>query len=182
MPKTQENGQKPCFWLFGSFKTACFWFLNDPAWVIRWHTHAHHLVLSNMQYQVELMLQTQEKGQKPGFWLLGSFKKAFFWFLNDPAWALPWLAHAHQLVLSKYAISSQSNAPNSSKWPKTWFLANGSFKRAETRKRVARKTFWKKKQIFPRHAVFAVILPEPCSFMKKFFQKCSVRGFPSKSD
>ena len=77
----------------------------------------------NVQYQVKPMHQTKENGQKPRFWLFGSFKKAFLWFLNDPAWAIPWLAHAHQLVLSKYAISSQSNAPNSRKWPKTWFLA-----------------------------------------------------------
>ena len=31
-----------------------------------------------MQYQVDPMHQTQENGQKPHFWLFGSFKKAFF--------------------------------------------------------------------------------------------------------
>ena len=40
----------------------------------------------NMQYQVDPTDQTQENGQKPLFWLFGSFKNAFFWFLNDPAW------------------------------------------------------------------------------------------------
>ena len=39
---------------------------------------------------------------------------------------------AHHLVLSKYALSSQSDAPNSRKWPKTsflaiWIIQNGIF-------------------------------------------------------
>ena len=29
--KTQENGQKPLFWVFGPFKNAFFRFLNDPS-------------------------------------------------------------------------------------------------------------------------------------------------------
>ena len=40
----------------------------------------------------------------------------------------------------------------------------------------------KNNQIFPGHDVFAVILPEPCSFMQKFFQKIPYPGFPAKSD
>ena len=76
-----------------------------------------------MQYQLNPMNQTQEIGQKPHFWLFGSFKKAFLRFLNDPAWVIGWQNHAHHLVLSKYAISNQYDAPNSKKWPKTLFLA-----------------------------------------------------------
>ena len=69
------------------------------------------------------MPQTQENGQKHVFWLFGSFKKAFLWFLNDPAWAIQWPTHAHHLVLSKYAISSQSDAPNPRYRPKTdWII------------------------------------------------------------
>ena len=38
-PPAQENGQKPLYWLFGSFKNAFFWLLNDSAWpgnVVKW--------------------------------------------------------------------------------------------------------------------------------------------------
>ena len=55
----------------------------------------------NMQYKVDPMHQTQENGQKPLFWLFGSFKKAFLRFLNDPAWVIRWPTHADHLVLSK---------------------------------------------------------------------------------
>ena len=40
--QTQENGQKAHFWLFNPLKKAFLHFLNDPAWVIGWPTHAHH--------------------------------------------------------------------------------------------------------------------------------------------
>ena len=46
MHQTQENGQKPSFWLFGSLKKAFLRFLNDPQWVVRWPTHSHHSILS----------------------------------------------------------------------------------------------------------------------------------------
>ena len=36
-----------------------------------------------MQYQVNPIDQTPENGQKPLFWLFGSFKNAVFRFLND---------------------------------------------------------------------------------------------------
>ena len=36
-----------------------------------------------MQYQVDLTDQTPENGQKPTFWLFGSFKNTFAWILND---------------------------------------------------------------------------------------------------
>ena len=40
----------------------------------------------NMQYQVDPTDQSPENGQKPLFWLFGSFKNAFLWHLNDPSW------------------------------------------------------------------------------------------------
>ena len=39
-----------------------------------------------MQYQVDPTMQTPENGEKPHFWLYGSFKNAFPWCLNDPSW------------------------------------------------------------------------------------------------
>ena len=33
-----------------------------------------------MQFEVDPMQETKEKGQKPHFWLIGSFKKAFLCF------------------------------------------------------------------------------------------------------
>ena len=30
--QTQENGQKPHLWPFGSFKNGYLWSLNDPSW------------------------------------------------------------------------------------------------------------------------------------------------------
>ena len=59
-----------------------------------------------MRYQVERVLQTPENGQKPHFWLFGSFKNAFS---NDSASVKGWPNGAHYLVLSEYAISSQSD-------------------------------------------------------------------------
>ena len=113
---------KPHFWLFGSSKKAFLWFSSNPAWTngqimqtIYFYQHMH--------YQVNLMHQTQENGQKSKFWLFGSFKKSFLWFLNDPAWVIWWKTHEHHLVLLKYPISCQSDAPNLRNWPKTSFLA-----------------------------------------------------------
>ena len=40
----------------------------------------------NMEYQVDPTVQTPENGQKRLFWLFGSFKNAFLWFLNEPSW------------------------------------------------------------------------------------------------
>ena len=76
-----------------------------------------------MQFEVDPMHRTQENGQKPCFWLFGSFKKAFLWLLNDPAWVIRWPTHAHHLVLSKYAISDCPNGPNPRKRSKTdWII------------------------------------------------------------
>ena len=74
-----------------------------------------------MQYQMDPTDQTQENDQKAHFWLFGSFKNAFWWFLNDSACAPNVFEHSH---LSDYAISSWSDRPNSRKCPKMSFLAH----------------------------------------------------------
>ena len=68
-----------------------------------------------MQDRVKPLSQTQENGQKPHFWLFGSFKKAFLWFLNDSAWAIWQPTWQDHLVQSKYAIWSRSDAQNLNK-------------------------------------------------------------------
>ena len=76
-----------------------------------------------MQYQVDPTDQTHENGQKPLFWCFGSFKDAFFWFLNDPAWAILSPNCSEYLILSKYAIWSPSDLPNWRNRPKTeWII------------------------------------------------------------
>ena len=80
--QTPENDQNTLFWPFGSFKNAFLTLLNDPSLAIKvkdiWYYH-------NMQYQVNPTDLSSENGQKPLFWLFGSFKNAIFCFLNDPA-------------------------------------------------------------------------------------------------
>ena len=70
-----------------------------------------------MQYQVDPTDQSPENGQKPLFWLFGSFKNEILWFLNDPAYAISWPNRQDHLVLSKYAIPSWPDGPNLRKWP-----------------------------------------------------------------
>ena len=50
-------------------------------------------------------------------------KRHFLWLLNDPTRVITWTNHVDYLVLSEFAVSSQSDATNSRKWPKTSFLA-----------------------------------------------------------
>ena len=68
-----------------------------------------------MQYQVDLTDQTPENGQKPLFGASGSLKNAFLSSLNDLHEVVTLLKVGKHLVLSKYAISSRSNIPNSRK-------------------------------------------------------------------
>ena len=41
-----------------------------------------------MQYQVDPTDQSRKNGQKPCFWLFGSFKHTFLWHLNGPSWPI----------------------------------------------------------------------------------------------
>ena len=79
-----------------------------------------------MQYQVDPTDLSPENGQKPVFLHFGSFKNAFLWLLNDPAWALSQPNCCDHLVLSEYAISSWCDGPNSRKRQISgWIIQNG---------------------------------------------------------
>ena len=120
-----------------------------------------------MRYGVNPMHQTRENGPKPRFWLFGSFKKAFFWFLNDPAWVVWKPNRAHHLVLSKYAISSRSDAPNSRNWPKPiWIIQKG--RNAYTRRT---ENFFKNQPDFSR----------TCGFRGKFTESLNFQNIHFKS-
>ena len=114
MHPTQENDQKSCFWLFGSFKKAFLRFLNDPAWVVQWRTHANHLVLSKFAIWSRLDGPKSRKWTKTSFLAIWIIQK---WFLNDPAWPDDVAKCCKHLVLSQYAISSWSDQPIWRKWP-----------------------------------------------------------------
>ena len=67
----------------------------------------------------------------------------------------------------KICNSSWSNVPNTRNGPKPiWIIWKG--RNAETRRT---EIFFKKNQILPGHAVFAVIRPEHCSFIQNFSRK-----------
>ena len=113
-----------------------------------------------MQYGVNPMLQTRENGPKPRFWLFGSFKKAFFWFLNDPAWVVWKPNRARHLLLSKYAIWSRSHAPNSRNRRKPiWIIQKG--RNAYTRRT---ENFFKNQPDFSRTCGFRGEFTERLNF------------------
>ena len=122
--QTQENGQKPLFWLFGSSKNAFAWLLNNPSrpgdLAGSWKTFSTTTVCNIKSIQ-------QTKPQKMA-------KNLYFGSLDHPKMHLRdfWMTlHdlvtlrkvGKHLVLSKYAIASRSNRPNCRKWPKTSVLA-----------------------------------------------------------
>ena len=73
--QTPENSPKPLFRLFGSFKNAFLWLLNDPSWpgsvAISWKT------LSSI-----IICNINPKSRKSCFWYFGSFKNAISWLLT----------------------------------------------------------------------------------------------------
>ena len=122
--QTAENGQKPHFWLFGSFKNPFLRFLNDHLWTgnlaEHWWTFSF-IKICNIKSIGQAKVKKRAKNLIFGY--LDHSKRQFLWFLTDPTLVIGWATHAHHLVLWKYAISNQSDAPNSRKWPKTSFLA-----------------------------------------------------------
>ena len=118
--QTPENGQKPLFGPFGSFKNAFLCLLNDPPWpgsvADCWKTFSS-IKICNIKSIQQPNLQKMAKNL-----LFGTLDHSkihfpdFSMILHDLA-VLP-IVGKH-LVLSKYAISSRSNRPNSRKWPKT---------------------------------------------------------------
>ena len=64
--QTTENDQKPLFWLFGSFKNALFWFLNDPAWlgnVAKWLKTFSTITICNIKSSWCTKLKKTAKNQ-----------------------------------------------------------------------------------------------------------------------
>ena len=122
--QTQDIGQKPHFWPFGSFKNAFLWSLNDPSWpgniAESWKTFST-ITICNIKSIQQTKLQ---KMAKNFFFDTSDHSKmqfCDFWMIQHD------LVHLSHVVkhsaLSQYAIPSQSNRPNSWKWPKTWYLA-----------------------------------------------------------
>ena len=78
--KAKKTSHKPLFWLF----------LHKLCWLCKTnyteHDRYRYQILEtiwyylNMQYQVDPTDQTPENGQKPYFWIFGSFKNAFVTF------------------------------------------------------------------------------------------------------
>ena len=113
--QTQENGQKPLFWLLGPFKRPFggFWMIQRDQILSKcWQNVSSQSVALNSR-----------KWRNPCFGYLNLSKRRILWFLNDPACLIPWPTHLHHLVQSKYAMPRRTNGPNSRKWPKTSFLA-----------------------------------------------------------
>ena len=87
--QTGYTGQKPYFWPFlGSFlhKLWELCIINYICMTCYQSQMLRNILYHpNMQYQVDPTDQIPENGQKPLFWLFGSFKNAILCFLNDPS-------------------------------------------------------------------------------------------------
>ena len=122
--QTPENGQKPLFWAFGSFKNAFLISLNDPSWPGNigesWKTFSS-ITICNIKSIQQTKLKKMAKNLF--FGLLDHSKMHFchLWMIHRDLVTLPKVGK--HLILSHYAISSQCNRPNSRKWPKISFLA-----------------------------------------------------------
>ena len=122
--QTQENGQKPRFLLFWSFKNIFLWFLNDPSWPSRVGTCCRIFSTTTI-CKIKSIRQTKLKKMAKNlfFGTLDHSKMDFcdLWMVLNDLVTLP--NTVKQLVLSQYALSTQSNRRNSWKCPKTSFLA-----------------------------------------------------------
>ena len=122
--QTPDNGLKHLFWLFGSFKNAFLWSLNDPSWpgnvAESWKTFST-ITICNIKSTQQTKLQKMTKNLFFGSSDHSKMHFSDFWMIQLDLVTLPKVGK--HLVLSQYAISSRSNRPNSRKWPKTSFLA-----------------------------------------------------------
>ena len=119
--QTPENGQKRLFWLFGSFKNAFLWFLNEPSWhgnVAKCWKISSTITICNIMPIKQSKLQKMAKNVF--FGSLDHSKMHFcdLWMILHDLVMLPEVGR--HLVISQYAIS---NRPKTRKWPKTSFLA-----------------------------------------------------------
>ena len=122
--QTQENGQKPLFWLFGSFKNAFLWLLNDPSrpgnLTESWKTF-NTITICNIKSIQETKLQKMAENLYFGYLDHSKMHFCDFWMILHHLVTLPKVGK--HLALSQYAISSRHKRPNSRKWPKTSILA-----------------------------------------------------------
>ena len=157
--QTPENGPKPLFRPFGSFKNAFLWFLDDPPWpcnVARcWKTFSFITICNIKSIQQTKLLKM---AKNLIFSSLDHSKMHFcdVWMILHDLVTLPNVIK--HLMLSQYAISRWSDGPNSRKWPITGWIIQNSL-------RVTQRFFSKINEIFPGHAVFARSSPKPCSFI-----------------
>ena len=122
-----------------------FWMI--PHGLVRLLNVGTHLVISSWAISNQ---SKRPKSRKPCFWPFGSFKNAFLWLLNDPAYAISVPNCKQHLVLSRYAIWSPSDWPSPRNWPKTERIIQKNL-------RLLRKKTLKINKNFPGHAVFAGI-------------------------
>ena len=119
-----ENGQKPPFWHFGSFKNAFLTLLNNPSWAIkapkRWNSFSS-IIISNIKSIQQTKVQKMGKNLIFGPLVHSKMHICGIWMILHDLVMLP-NAGKH-LFLSHYAISRRSSRPKSRKWPKTSFLA-----------------------------------------------------------
>ena len=122
--QSPENDRKPLFWLFGSFKNAFAWLLNDPSrpgdLAEGWKTFST-ITICNIKSIQQTKLQKMAKNLFFGSLDHSKMHFSDLWMILHDLVMLPNVGK--HLVLSQYAISSRSNRPNSRKWPKTSFLA-----------------------------------------------------------
>ena len=121
---SQDNGQKPHFWHFRSFKNAFLRLLNDPSWpgsVAKWWNTYSSIIICNIKSIQQTKLKIMAKNLI--FDTLGRSKVRFwdFWIILRGLVVLPNVRK--HIVLSSYTISSQSKRPNSRQWPKNSLLA-----------------------------------------------------------
>ena len=112
--QSQDNEQKPLFWVFGSFKNAFLWWLNDPSWpgyLAKCCKTLSSITICNIKSIQEAKLLKMAKNLI--FGLLDHSKMHFFdvWMIFHDLVTLPNVKK--HFVLSQYAIPSQSNDVNS---------------------------------------------------------------------
>ena len=126
--QTPENGQKPLFWLFGSFKNAFLWSLHASSWPSNiaesWKVFST-ITICNIKSIQQTKLQKMAKTLHFGSLDHSKMHLCDFWIILQDLVTLPKVGK--HLVLLQYAVSSRSNRSNR---PKPFFWLLGSFKNA----------------------------------------------------
>ena len=122
--RSPENGQKPLFWLFGSFKNAFLWHLNDPSWpgnVAECWNSLSTILMCIIKSIQQTKLRKMAKNLFLARWIIQKLHFSDFWMILHDLVRLP--NPEKHLVPSQYTISSWSNRPKFQKWLKTSFWA-----------------------------------------------------------